>query len=541
MSSRSRGPPLLDAFTIGVLLSAPLAALGFLGSRIGLPFLPYDLFAWITRHLPGSLVTAGIDTMVSVITALGVGPTSVAAKVAEKALAVSFFVLASGVLSVLVALVRRATPWPAVLLGASAGAAWVIIAAATAASFTAFVSGGGAWTIFLCLTWGALLGVTIETAGRAPDDRAESVGARRRFLAKVASVSVSTSAVLTAVAWFVRRRGTSTEGASGGRASADLAPSMAGETSGPAASPPAAELSERTVPVRGTRPEITPNDRFYRIDINLEPPHIDASRWRLHVEGLVDTPLALTVDDLRAMAAQSQVITLECISNRLGGDLISTSLWTGVRLSEVLRRARVRAGVRAVHIEAADGFYESVGMDDANDERTLLVYDMNREPLTPAHGFPLRIYIPNRHGMKQPKWIERLRVSDRPGGGYWVDRGWSSDAIVHTTSVIDTVGMSMMIGEATALPVGGIAYAGARGISRVEVQVDDGPWSAAQLVAPPLSPLTWVLWRYDWPYVPGKHTFRVRAYDGRGDLQPVEERGPRPDGVSGIHEITTRV
>jgi hypothetical protein len=122
-----------------------------------------------------------------------------------------------------------------------------------------------------------------------------------------------------------------------------------------------------------------------------------------------------------------------------------------------------------------------------------------------------------------------------------VDRGWSSDAIVHTTSVIDTVGMSMMIGEATALPVGGIAYAGARGISRVEVQVDDGPWSAAQLVAPPLSPLTWVLWRYDWPYVPGKHTFRVRAYDGRGDLQPVEERGPRPDGVSGIHEITTRV
>jgi DMSO/TMAO reductase YedYZ molybdopterin-dependent catalytic subunit len=533
---------LLDAFAIGALWSVPFAALGFVGSRIGLPFLPYDLFGWITRHLPGSLVTAGIDAMVSVITATGAGPTSVAAKVVEKALAIVFFVFASGVLGVLVALVQRKTPWPAVLVGAAAGAAWVIIAAATAASLSAFVSGGGAWTLFVFLTWGALLGVTIEKAGRAPDDCADSVGARRRlFLAKVASVSVSTSAVLTAVAWLVRRRGTSTESTTGSRASANAVPSIAGETSGPAASPPAAELSARTAPVPGTRPEITPNDRFYRIDINLEPPHVDASRWRLHVEGLVDTPLALTVDDLRAMPAQSQVITLECISNRLGGDLISTSLWTGVRLSEVLRRARAHAGAQAVHIEAADGFYESVGMDDANDERTLLVYAMNREPLSPAHGFPLRIYIPNRHGMKQPKWIERLRVSDRSGSGYWVDRGWSKDAVVHTTSVIDTIGMSMMIGEATVLPVGGIAYAGARGISRVEVQVDDDPWSVAQLIAPALSPLTCVLWRYDWPYVPGKHTFRVRAYDGRGALQPVEERGPRPDGVSGIHEITTRV
>jgi hypothetical protein len=235
------------------------------------------------------------------------------------------------------------------------------------------------------------------------------------------------------------------------------------------------------------------------------------------------------------------VITLECISNRLGGDLISTSLWTGVRLSEVLRRARVRAGATAVDIEATDGFYESVRMDDVNDERTLLVYAMNGEPLPPAHGFPLRIYVPNRHGMKLPKWIERLRVSDRPGRGYWVDRGWSQEAIPHTTSVIDTVGMSMMVGEAAILPVGGIAYAGARGISRVDVQVDDGPRVAAQLITPALSPLTWVLWRYDWPYVAGKHSFRVRAHDGRGELQPTEERGPHPDGASGIYEMSVRV
>jgi len=528
------------AFAIGALTSAPFAALGYLGSRTGLPYLPYDLFGWITRRLPGSLITAGIDALVAVISALGVGPTSVAAKAAEKALAISLFVAGSGVLGVVVALARGATRWPAILLGTLAGVAWVI-AAVTASPLTAVASGGGAWTVLLCLSWGALLGATLARTERAPNADTESVAARRRFLAKLAGLSFGLSAAFAAAASLMRRRGGAAETTAGGRTPVAPLPSTASETSGPAASPPASALAARPAPVSGTRSEITPNDRFYRIDINLEPPRIDPGTWRLRVEGLVEEPLVLTLDELRTMPAQSQMITLECISNRLGGDLISTSLWTGVRLSEVLRHARAKPGAQAVDIEAADGFYESVGMEDANDDRTLLVYAMNGEPLTPAHGFPLRIYIPNRHGMKQPKWIERLRVSDRPGRGYWVDRGWSKDAIPHTTSVIDTVGMSMMVGEASVLPVGGIAYAGGRGISRVEVQVDEGPWVSARLIAPALSPLTWVLWRYDWPYVAGKHTFRVRAYDGRGELQPVAERGPRPDGVSGVHEMTVRV
>jgi DMSO/TMAO reductase YedYZ molybdopterin-dependent catalytic subunit len=165
---------------------------------------------------------------------------------------------------------------------------------------------------------------------------------------------------------------------------------------------------------------------------------------------------------------------------------------------------------------------------------------MNGAPLTAEHGAPLRIYVPNRYGMKQPKWITRLEVSDREGAGYWVERGWSKDAIVQTTAVIDTVRSSMMVGEGAVLPIGGIAYAGARGISKVEVQVDDGPWSDATLIAPAVGPLTWVQWRYEWRHQPGRHTFRVRAYDGSGALQPTRERGPHPAGATGVHEVTMK-
>jgi hypothetical protein len=171
----------------------------------------------------------------------------------------------------------------------------------------------------------------------------------------------------------------------------------------------------------------------------------------------------------------------------------------------------------------------------------MLVHAMNGVPLPREHGFPLRIYIPNHYGMKQPKWITKLTVSDRERPGYWVERGWSERAIVQTTSVIDAVAPPTVVNGAKVVPVGGIAFAGARGIGRVEVQVDEGPWVAAELIAPPVSALTWVLWRYEWPYQPGAHTFRVRAYDGTGALQPTRVRPPHPDGATGIHAVTATI
>jgi hypothetical protein len=164
---------------------------------------------------------------------------------------------------------------------------------------------------------------------------------------------------------------------------------------------------------------------------------------------------------------------------------------------------------------------------------------MNGETLPVEHGFPLRIYIPNRYGMKQPKWITRIEAIDREGSGYWVDRGWSEEARPQIVSVIDTVAKDKP--TEAKIPIGGIAWAGDRGIQKVELQVDDGEWVEAALRVPPLSPLTWVQWRYDWPASPGRHTFTVRATDGTGAEQIKQEQGVRPDGATGYHSVSLNI
>jgi DMSO/TMAO reductase YedYZ molybdopterin-dependent catalytic subunit len=312
-------------------------------------------------------------------------------------------------------------------------------------------------------------------------------------------------------------------------------------TSGPAASPPAAELDKRFPAAPGTRPELTKNEDFYRIDINLRPPRIDGEAWRLKVEGLVKRPLSLSLQDIRSRPGQTQAITLSCISNPVGGDLISTSFWTGALLKQLLDEAGLEESVREIFIESADGFYESVPLNEAMDGRTLLVYEMNGEPLPVEHGYPLRIFIPGHFGMKQPKWITRLEAIDRRGPGYWVDRNWSPTALVRTTSVVDAAAVDRDASGQGLVAVGGIAYAGARGISAVEVQVDDGAWERAELRVPALSPLTWVQWRYFWKSTPGRHNFRVRAYDGTGKLQETDPRPTFPDGATGIHQRTADI
>jgi hypothetical protein len=229
----------------------------------------------------------------------------------------------------------------------------------------------------------------------------------------------------------------------------------------------------------------------------------------------------------------TQAITLSCISNQVGGDLIGTSNWTGARLRDVLKELGLRPEANELFIESADGFFESVAKEDLTDPRTLLVYGMNGETLPVKHGFPLRIYIPDRYGMKQPKWIRRIEAIEHEGIGYWVNRGWSAEARPHVVSVIDTVAMDHVVDG--KIPIGGIAWAGDRSIQKVEVQVDDGDWVEATLRTPPLSSLTWVQWRYDWPMTPGEHTFTVRTTDGSGALQIEEQRNTFPDGATGYH------
>ena len=233
----------------------------------------------------------------------------------------------------------------------------------------------------------------------------------------------------------------------------------------------------------------------------------------------------------------SHFVTLSCISGRVGSSLIGTTEWTGVSIRDVLAQVQPNAEARYLDISSADGFHELVDLNEVqSDERMMLCYAWDGKPLPLDHGFPLRIWRPDRYGMKQPRWITSIKVTDEPREGYWVQRGWDAVAQVQATSVIDTVAAKSMYEKdgQTLVPVGGIAFAGARGISKVEIRVDNGPWEEASLRSP-LSGTTWVVWRYDWPFSSGGHFFEVRCAEGDGTPQIEEERGNRPSGARGLH------
>jgi len=256
------------------------------------------------------------------------------------------------------------------------------------------------------------------------------------------------------------------------------------------------------------------------------------------ITGLVDNPLMLTLEDLRNnYEPRHQYVTLSCISGRVGTTLIGTTHWTGASLQQILVDAQVSDHARYLVFTCGDGFYETVNLDLVNsDQRIMLTYEWDGNLLSVDHGFPLRVWIPDRYGMKQPKWITGIEVVDQYQEGYWVERGWDEIAQVKATSVIDTVAVEAVIeqGDQRLIPIGGIAFSGDRGISKVEVRVDGGPWEAAQLRSP-LSETTWVIWRYEWPFEESSHTFEVRCAGEDGSPQIEETQKSRPSGASGIH------
>ncbi len=296
------------------------------------------------------------------------------------------------------------------------------------------------------------------------------------------------------------------------------------------------------MPAPGTRSEYTEVEDHYQVYLRTEPTFIDIATWSLPIIGLVDNPLVLTLDDImHNYESRDQYVTLSCISGRIGTTLISTTWWTGVSLQKILADVQPQSAARYLIITWGDGFYETVDLDlIASDERIMLAYAWDGEPIPFDHGFPLRIWIPDRYGMKQPKWITGIEVTDEYQEGYWVERGWDEVAQVKATSVIDPIVVDYIIdkNDKKLVPVGGIAFAGVRGISKVEVRVDGGPWELAQLRAP-LSETTWVIWRYDWPFHEGEHTFEVRCAEADGTPQIEEKQGNRPDGASGIHSQKT--
>ena len=267
-------------------------------------------------------------------------------------------------------------------------------------------------------------------------------------------------------------------------------------------------------------------------------PNVDGGSWRLKIGGMAGNPVNLTLQDLRALPVTTEYVTLECISNNVGGNLMSTGIFTGVSLKYLLEQVNPTSSATWAAFKAADGYSESLPLSAINSDPTILVaYQLDGETLPAAHGYPARILIPGRYGMKGPKWLTEIDLVDHESGGYWEQQGWDHNAVVKTTSRFD-VPRDGDIVKVSGVAVSGVAYAGTRGIGKVEVSTDGGAtWTEAQRTAP-LSQLTWVLWNLDWqPPKEGSYQLVVRATDGTGAVQESNMASSYPGGAMGYHGI----
>jgi DMSO/TMAO reductase YedYZ molybdopterin-dependent catalytic subunit len=371
-----------------------------------------------------------------------------------------------------------------------------------------------------------------------PTDTMDVIYDRRAFLRLIAAAAVALPIILLGVDRLLSRQNEAQEQAS---TTTNLLPQT-----GPR---PKGFEDPNLAPLLAS--EVTPTYLFYRIDINPIVPQVDSKSWNLTIKGLVEKPLTINYDQIKSMPSVEEYVTLECISNKIGGDLISTALWKGVRLSQLLEKAAIKPNVKYVVFRCADGYDVGIPIEKSQMEGTILAYDMNYAPLTPKHGFPVRAIVPGLYGMMNPKWITEIELVDSVYEGYWQRLGWRNNAEDNTGSTIlipdhaparqrfrklDETDDTSYGGK---VPIAGIAFAGNRGISKVEVSTDGGTtWKTAQ-IKDPLSQYTWVLWTAG--YVPpNKENYKivVRATDKTGNTQTTEMSPPFPNGATGYHTIT---
>jgi DMSO/TMAO reductase YedYZ molybdopterin-dependent catalytic subunit len=300
---------------------------------------------------------------------------------------------------------------------------------------------------------------------------------------------------------------------------------------------------DSSLPVAGITPIVMPNNQFYRIDTALVVPRVDVKTWNVKVTGMVDTEITLTYDQLQKMPLFDQYVTIACVSNNVGGNLVGNTLWTGVKLREVLAMAGVQAGATQIVGRSVDGFTVGFPTEWAMDpaREPMIALGMNGSPLPAEHGYPARLIIPGLYGyVSATKWLSEIELTTWDAfDGYWVPLGWSKLGPILTQSRIDVpgYGASVPVGNVT---VAGVAWAPDRGVDAVEIQVDDGPWMPATL-SKPLSDATWVQWMVDWNAPAGQHLVSVRATDGTGAVQTADQTPPAPDGARGHHTIRVTV
>ncbi len=292
-------------------------------------------------------------------------------------------------------------------------------------------------------------------------------------------------------------------------------------------------------------PYLTPNDDFYLIDTALSVPRIDLSSWSMEIGGMVDRPLTLTYDDLLARPQVERIVTIACVSNEVGGDLIGNAVWQGVLLRDLLDEAGVQPGAEQVFGTSIDGWTCGFPVEVALDGRdAMIAIGMNGEPLPLQHGFPARVIVPGLYGyVSATKWLARLDLTTwDEAEGYWVPRGWARDAPIKTQSRIDVPRRGEEVARGV-VPIAGVAWAQHRGVAKVEVRVDDGEWAEARL-APDVTVDSWRQWVYEWDTTDldeGDHTIQVRATDTTGETQTDQVSRPDPDGATGWHTRTVSV
>jgi DMSO/TMAO reductase YedYZ molybdopterin-dependent catalytic subunit len=302
------------------------------------------------------------------------------------------------------------------------------------------------------------------------------------------------------------------------------------------------EAMTASLDVAGISPQYVPNSEFYRIDTALSSPKVNVDTWKLSITGMVDHPVEFTFDELLAMPMVERDVTLSCVSNEVGGSLVGNARWQGVVLSDLLNQAGVQDGATQIVGRSVDDFTVGFPTKLAFDGRTaLLAVGMNGEPLPIDHGFPARLVVAGLYGyVSATKWLSEIELTTLEAfDAYWVPRGWAKQAPIKTESRIDVPSPGRRV-TAGAVPIAGVAWAPTRGISKVEVQVDDGPWQTARLGSEDGTE-AWRQWVIDWDATVGTHTITVRATDGDGALQLEERVPPRPDGASGWHSIKVTV
>jgi DMSO/TMAO reductase YedYZ molybdopterin-dependent catalytic subunit len=377
-----------------------------------------------------------------------------------------------------------------------------------------------------------------EPSVGTPTDTMDVTYSRRAFLRLIAAAAVALPIILLGVDRLLSRQNEAQEQAS-------TTPNLLPQT-GPK---PKGFEDPNLAPLLAS--EVTPTYLFYRIDINPIVPQVDSKSWNLTIKGLVEKPLTINYDQIKSMPSVEEYVTLECISNKIGGDLISTALWKGVRLSQLLEKAAIKPNVKYVVFRCADGYDVGVPLEKSQMQGTILAYDMNYAPLTPKHGFPVRAIVPGLYGMMNPKWITEIELVDSVYEGYWQRLGWRNNAEDNTGSTIlipdhaparqrfRKLDETEDASNGGKVPIAGIAFAGNRGISKVEVSTDGGTtWKTAQ-IKDPLSKYTWVLWTAGY-IPPNKENYKivVRATDKTGNTQTTEMSPPFPNGATGYHTIT---